>query len=205
MKFFKGLKPKQSENVKKMAASGFLQGNFLVSTTLIQEDCFRHTVVFIANHDKSGAMGLIVNKQLKNAPTAEILKGLSIESDIEKGVDLPLYFGGPVENTRGFVIHSDEYKVNNTVSYPNGISITSEKQAVEDFIQGKGAKDMSLILGYSGWTPGQLEKEIESGAWITVPASKEIIFGTDNDSKWQKAAEDEGIDIFKLTPFIGNA
>lgn len=218
MSFFKDLKNKISKKaisdeqnvefsdaIRKNSENGFLQGNFLISTTLIQESIFSHSVVFIANHDKSGAMGLLVNREIKKPSTKEVLKGLDIDVEPKQGLRLPLYNGGPVDMQRGFVIHSDDYKIKNTVTYPNGIAISSEKQAVQDYILGKGAHNMCIILGYAGWVAGQLEKEIESGAWISVPASGELIFNTHNDAKWQKAADSFGIDIFKLTPFIGNA
>lgn len=194
-----------SVTAKKDQAVGFLQGNLLIATQQIQEQCFARSVIFITSHNETGAMGLIVNKELRKPSVEDVIKQLGIENTIDDKVNLPLHLGGPVDTNRGFVIHSDEYSISNTVKFPNGVAISSEKQAIEDFVIGKGAKKMCLAMGYAGWTAGQIEKELEQGAWINVPASSKLVFEISNDSKWQKAADSQGIDIYKLTPFIGNA
>lgn len=201
----KDISPKTDVKDELKTEPGILQGNLLVATNQIQDQCFGKSVVFMATHNERGAMGLIINKSLKTPSSDEILKNLGVELPEGSEIDLPVYFGGPIDTSRGFVLHSDEYQIKNTVTFPNGVAISAEKQVLTDYIEGKGPKQIALVMGYSGWTEGQLDMEINEGSWIFAPASKKIVLDIPNEFKWKKAQDSQGVDLFKLSPFIGNA
>ncbi|PIR33146.1 MAG: hypothetical protein COV36_03105, partial [Alphaproteobacteria bacterium CG11_big_fil_rev_8_21_14_0_20_44_7] len=147
MNFFKDRKNKKKiskerafdleQNTLK-AGKGYLQGNLIVATTLIKGSCFERSVIFMASHDKTGGMGMIINKELRGAEHEEVIASLGVEMPEKVRNEIKVYLGGPIETTRGFAIHSDDYETKNTVTFPNGIAITSEKEVLEDYIIGKG-------------------------------------------------------------------
>lgn len=189
---------------RKAHENGFLFGQFLVSTPSIIGGPFEHSVVFVSAHDSTGALGIIINKEIKNIDSREMLETMQIKLPKNfKG--LPIFLGGPVDTGRGFVLHSNDYKLENTIQYPSGVSVTSERKVLQDYIDGNGPKRLVLALGYAGWAKGQLEHELLESAWVNVPADNELIFNPSNDGKWQKAAATHGIDIGKITPVIGLA
>jgi len=203
MIFSKGRKASKKEI--RLEGNEFLQGKLLVATPLIQDSCFAKSVVLICDYSKHGGMGLIINKHLRNVDQADLFQRLNIEKPVDLGTNLEVYFGGPVDTARGFVIHSSDYKTKNTVEISKNISVTSEHRILRDYLYGKGPKNLSLIMGYSGWIGGQLEREIEENSWVPLPADEELIFATHDDSKWQKAASKYGIDINNINPISGTA
>jgi putative transcriptional regulator len=185
--------------------AGYLSGQLLVATPLVTSPGFAHSVVFICAHDGGGAMGIIINHIIENISYRELFEQLSIEGGA-KVPRLPVHYGGPVEINRGFVIyHFDEAPHPETLITSGNIAISSSLHVLRDIAQGKGPSERILALGYAGWAPGQLEAEMESNSWISVPASRELIFATDNEIKWSRAAQSQGIDIRKLTSDAGHA
>ncbi len=184
--------------------NGFLFGQFLVSTPAIIGGPFEHSVVFVSAHDKSGALGMIINKEVKNVDSRDMLETMKIKLPRNfKG--MPIYLGGPVDTGRGFVLHSSEYALDNTIKYPSGVSVTSERKVLQDYVDGIGPKKLILALGYAGWAKGQLENELVESAWVNVPADYDLVFNPNNDGKWQKAGAMNGIDVSKIVPTIGLA
>lgn len=186
----------------KLARVGAFQGKLLISTLKIQESIFAKSLVFVASHNESGAMGIIVNRKLEGANSREVIEGLGTKFPKFqlKKPKIDLYHGGPVDEMRGFVLHSSDYKSPNTVAFPNGLAITSERQILADAIRGRGPKDIMLAMGFANWSKGQLEMEIEEGAWIAVPASADLVFNEPNLTKWQKAADLNGINMNRILP-----
>jgi putative transcriptional regulator len=186
----------------KLARVGAFQGKLLLSTLKIQETIFAKSLVFVASHNDSGAMGLIVNRKLDGADSREVIEGLGTTyPKLQfKKPNIDLHHGGPMDEMRGFVLHSSDYRSGNTVAYPNGIAITSERQILADAVRNKGPKNIILAMGFSSWTRGQLEAEIEEGAWVVVPASAQLVFEEENQRKWQAAAEMNGINLHRIVP-----
>ena len=118
---------------------------------------------------------------------------------------LPIHFGGPVESNRGFVLHSDEYASNESLIRQDGIAVTASVSILKELAQGNGPAQGMLVLGYAGWSPGQLESEIETGSWIVVPASKKLVFETDNETKWAVAVSSLGFDMGHYSTVVGHA
>jgi len=184
---------------------GFLKGKLLVATPLIEDSCFAKSVVLICDHSASGGMGLVINKHLRNIDQQDLYTKLNLQKPVDSGAEIEVYFGGPVDTNRGFVIHSDDYETKNTIKISPGVSVTSEHQVLSDYLNERGPKKLSLIMGYSGWVGGQLEREVEENSWVALPADVDLVFGTHDDSKWQKAGIKYGIDINDITTVTGNA
>ncbi|MCH2546684.1 MAG: YqgE/AlgH family protein [Alphaproteobacteria bacterium] len=185
-------------------AGGYLEGQLLVATTLITESCFNRAVLYICAHGDDGAMGVIINHVLPELNYSEVLEQLEIDYS-SNFIEPTVYMGGPVESSRGLVVHSHDYSHSDTVHLTGEISITSNLQVLRDISEGNGPKKHLLTLGYSGWAPGQLEAEVEANSWISVPATSALIFDTDDDKKWNSAAQSLGIDMLKLSGDVGHA
>jgi len=168
-----------------------LQGNFLIAEDRMRDPNFSHSVVLIVTHDRSGAMGLIINRQMGRGPLKKLLEPLGID---EEGLDekkaqavTPLHFGGPVEFGRAFVLHSGDWEEKGTIQVVEGVSLSSKASVLKSIAKGKGPSRYLLLLGYAGWAPGQLEAEIKRGGWETAPADAEITLDDDVKTKWQRA------------------
>lgn len=149
-------------------------------------------------------MGVIINHPLPDLKYHDVLKQLKIKWP-EGFSEPPVYLGGPVEGSRGLVVHSPEYSHDETVHLADDIAVTSNLQILRDIAKGTGPNKHLLTLGYAGWAPGQLEAEIEANSWISVPASSKLIFDTSDADKWNLAAGSLGIDMFKLSGDVGHA
>ncbi len=183
---------------------GYLEGKLLVATPLIAGDCFQHSVVYLFAHNPHGAMGVIINKPLEMVHFATLFQQLGIEVT-PRMRDLVIYHGGPVEENRGFVLHSCEWRAGDTLLGKNGVAVTASTSVLKEIAAGSGPIERMLTIGYSRWAPGQLEAEIEAGSWIIVPATPELIFHTDDDAKWALSAKSLGVDMERYSIVAGHA
>lgn len=186
-----------------------LTGKILIAMPGMGDPRFEKSVVFMCAHSDDGAMGLIVNKPLPDLEFADLLAQLEIDppkdADQTKS-DIRVHFGGPVENGRGFVLHSGEYRQKDaTLEVEDGFGMTTSRDILKDIAQGSGPDDAFLALGYSGWGPGQLEDEIRQNGWLTAEASSDLVFKSDNEGKWGLALKSLGIDPLTLSATAGRA
>ena len=139
---------------------------------------FERSVIFLCAHSADGAMGLIVNKPAPELSFADLLAQLQIPASIDlKGARV--HFGGPVEHGRGFVLHSNDYSVEeSSLHVSDDFSMTATVDILQDMARGEGPRRALLALGYAGWGPGQLEAEIQANGWLTAPGDQELVFGT---------------------------
>eukprot|EP00903_Cladosiphon_okamuranus_P001087 g1085.t1 len=157
-------------------------------------------------------MGLVVNQIARHLSLEELLIQLDIVND-ESAIRLPpqvrgmnVHKGGPVEVERGFVLHSDDFMLNqSTLTIDNGICLTATLEILRALAQGGGPAQAMLALGYAGWGPGQLETEIQGNGWLTAPADPDILFDGDSNSKWHRALGSLGIDPAMLFSDAGHA
>ena len=178
-----------------------LEGQFLIAMPSMADSRFEHSVIYLCSHSDQGAMGLVVNQIARHLSLEELLIQLDILND-ESAIRLPdsvrdmnVHKGGPVEVERGFVLHSDDFMLNqSTLTIDNGICLTATLEILRALAQGDGPEQAILALGYAGWAPGQLENEIQANGWLTAPADPEILFDTDFDAKWHRALGSMGID-----------
>jgi putative transcriptional regulator len=182
-----------------------LTGKLIIAMPALGDPRFSHSVILICAHSNDGAMGLIVNKPMDDLSFSELLTHLDIPQ-AEKGRDIRVQFGGPVERGRGFVLHSTDFESGQaTMTLPGDLAMTATLDILEALARGEGPRRAVLALGYAGWGPGQLEEEIGRNDWLTAEMSDDLIFSPDNDAKWGKALKGLGIDPISLSSAAGRA
>ena len=182
-----------------------LTGQLLIAMPGMGDPRFEHSVVYMCAHSDEGAMGLIVNKPAPEVRFADLLDQLGISPGPESR-DIRIHFGGPVENSRGFVLHSADYPGGSaTLQVDDEIGLTATLDVLEDLAQGRGPESSILALGYAGWGPGQLEGEIARNGWLTCKARSDLVFGRANEHKWMAALKSLGIDPILLSSEGGRA
>jgi putative transcriptional regulator len=165
---------------------GSLAGELLVATPELHDPHFQHTVVYLVRHDPGGAMGVIVNRPIGDVPLAALLERAGLDARGSTGA-LRLHRGGPVEPTRVFALHSDDYAASGTVPLGEGLALTWQADILRALAAGGGPRRAVFAVGYAGWAPGQLEDEIKAGAWVSVPADLGLLFDDSSDTKWDRA------------------
>ena len=182
-----------------------LAGQCLVAMPGIGDPRFEHAVVYLCAHSDDGAMGLIVNKPTPELRFKDLLESLGIDGK-DTARDIRVHFGGPVETTRGFVLHSADYSSDGvTLDVEDGVGLTATPDVLEALAKGEGPKSSMLALGYSGWGPGQLEEEIAQNGWLLCPGRTDLLFGRANEHKWAAALKSIGIDPVSLSGAAGRA
>lgn len=163
-----------------------LAGQLLVATERMPDPRFMRTVIYMVRHDAGGAMGLVLNRPMAEIPFPLLLEQFGIETK-EAGGSIRTHYGGPVERTRGFVLHTDDYVGTSTLSITEGVAMTWQPEIWRAIAAGTGPRRSLLVFGHSGWAPGQLEAEMGAGNWIAVPADEALVFDQDYDGKWPRA------------------
>ena len=189
---------------------GYLDGQMLIAMPAMRDERFARSLIYICAHSSEGAMGIVVNQPAENIKFPDLLVQLDVvpASDL---IELPkanvkVLKGGPVETTRGFVLHSADFFIeNSTLPIDNGICLTATLDILKAIAYGKGPQSAVLALGYAGWGSGQLENEIQENGWLNCDADSDLIFGTDTDRKYEAAMRKIGIDLGKLSSEAGHA
>lgn len=194
---------KSTDSISVTDASA-LTGKILVATPQMGDPRFKRAIIYICNHDEDGAMGIILNKT-KNVPLSKMLSYIGIEGDV-KVADTAVLSGGPVDTNRGFVFHSPDFKNDiNSVKLTDTLVMTSTKDILAALV-GEDAPDKAVLaIGYSGWSDGQLESELQQNAWLVVDGDEALIFDTDMEDKWARALAMIGITPQMLSHIGGSA
>jgi putative transcriptional regulator len=180
-----------------------LAGQLLIAMPQMQDRRFMRSVIFLCAHNEEGAMGLVINKIIDTVTLPELLEKLGIPS-LGLNSRRPVHAGGPVEEGRGFVLHSDDYREDNTLVV-GSMGLTATLDVLRAIGRGQGPRRSMLALGYAGWGPGQLDTEMSDNGWLHVPADEEIVFDEDLADKWQRALGKLGIDPLSLSGEAGHA
>jgi putative transcriptional regulator len=165
---------------------------------------FARTVIFMCMHNEGGAMGLVVNKLIEHLTMPSLLDQLGIETS-EIVLKTPVHFGGPVEAHHGFVLHSADYVEDCTLVVEGGVALTASIDILRAIAQGSGPRHSLLALGYAGWGPGQLDRELQANGWLQVSADEDILFRDGNEDKWLRALKKLGIAPEMLSSEAGHA
>jgi len=174
-----------------------VKDHFLIATEKMNDNRFNKTVIVMFESDENGAWGLVINKRLGTMPIALLIDPSLNTSDEREDlfkINIPVFWGGPVDTKEIFILHSNEYKSESTKKYGN-ISISQDYEILFDIAKNKGPEKSLVILGYSGWGSGQLEGEMERDHWILSNIDLEITFDEDSKKKWNKAIKDSFIKI----------
>jgi putative transcriptional regulator len=185
--------------------SGGLEGRFLIAMPGIGDQRFHRSVIFICAHSDEGAMGLIINKPSDGLNFSDLLSQLKIDVDGDANPGRPIKIGGPVESSRGFVLHSTDYGEDGALEIEGGYRLTGTVDILRDIAEGNGPSKHMIALGYTGWAPGQLEQELQQNGWLACDAASGIIFAEDDDAKWVQALSTLGISPELLSAEGGTA
>jgi putative transcriptional regulator len=191
---------------------GFLDGQILIAMPGMEDTRFARSVVFMCAHSDEGAMGIILNQLADRLSFPDLLSQLDIvpkdaEGRSPDGVRaLRVHHGGPVETGRGFVLHSRDYFVENaTLPISDAFALTTTLEILKAIADGRGPERALLALGYAGWAPGQLEKEIHANGWLNCNADSALVFDPELDTKYDRAMRKLGVDLAKLSSVAGHA
>jgi putative transcriptional regulator len=189
---------------------GFLDGHFLIAMPGMKDDRFARSVVYVCAHSEEGAMGLIINQtQQMLFPDLLIQLGILDEKEAIRLPDSARNFvvrnGGPVDRSRGFVLHSGDYRVESSLPVSNDICLTATIDILRAISKGRGPERALMALGYAGWGAGQLEREVQENGWLTCPARPDLLFDADMDSKYDRVVASLGIDLSRLSSVAGHA
>jgi putative transcriptional regulator len=191
---------------------GYLDGQMLIAMPSMRDERFSRSVIYVCAHSSEGAMGIIVNQLAANVNFPDLLVQLEVipAADLiqlpQRAGTVKVLKGGPVETGRGFVLHSADFFIeNSTLPIDDGICLTATLDILKAIARGQGPASAVLALGYAGWAPGQLENEIQENGWLHCAADSDLIFGTDNDGKYEKALKKLGIDLGMLSSEAGHA
>lgn len=190
--------------------NGFLDDQFLIAMPGMRDERFARSVIYICAHSEEGAMGLIIN-QAQQMLFCDLMVQLGV-LDEKQAIRLPppardlvIRHGGPVDRSRGFVLHSDDYMVESSMPVSEEICLTATVDILRAISSGNGPRHALMALGYSGWGAGQLEQEIAENGWLTCPASVDLLFDADIDRKYDRILASLGINPAHLSTQAGHA
>src|ERR687890_572254 len=197
---------------KQRSGEGYLDGQLLVAMPGMADERFSRTVIYLCAHSPEGAMGIVVNKPAADLSFPDLLVQLDIipATDVirlpQRVGAMQVLMGGPVETSRGFVLHSPDFFIDqSTLPIDDGVCLTATIDILRAIAEGGGPQNAVLALGYAGWGAGQLEVEIQSNGWLSCPADAGIIFGASVDTRYELALRRIGIDPAMLSTEAGHA
>lgn len=181
-----------------------LKSQLLIAMPALNDPNFARTVTFVCEHGEHGAMGIVLNRPT-DLTLADVLRHMEIEGGLGAAADQTVYLGGPVEEERGFVLHTESAPWDSTMPVSDDISITTSRDILEAMAAGRGPTRTLVALGYAGWGAGQLEQELQDNAWLSGPADHSILFDLPAEERWEAAARLLGVDVNLLSGDTGHA
>ena len=171
-----------------------LAGRLLVATEKMGDPRFQKTVIYMIEHNRDGAMGLVINVPMGAVPAAKLFNRLGLDGDGLEG-EIEVYFGGPVDPERGFLLHSADVLLEGSVRVDERVALTARPEMLLAIVRGDGPAQSVFTLGYAGWGPGQLESELARDDWFVIPADMSLVFAPDPTKSWERAAARRGFDL----------
>ena len=181
-----------------------LTHHFLIAMPNMADPYFSKTLTYICEHNDQGALGLVVNRPIDMTLQA-LFERLALSLKDNALSDSPVYFGGPVQVDRGFVLHEPAGNWQSTLRVREAIGLTTSKDILEAVGRGEGPSRMLVTLGYAGWSAGQLEQELAQNAWLTVEARDAILFDVPAEERLPRAMQLLGVDFARLQDAAGHA
>lgn len=171
-----------------------LAGQLLVAAPEMSDPRFSHAVILMVQHNKDGALGIAINRPVRDLPVAKLLEALKLDSKGSDGT-VRLFAGGPVQPEVGFIVHSADYHRRGTVDIDGRVAMTTDPEVLRDIGHHQGPKQSLVAFGYAGWGPGQLEGELALGGWFTVPEDPKLVFDIDRDKLWDETIKHRTISL----------
>ena len=190
-----------------------LTNHFLIAMPGLSDEIFSRSVVYICEHTARGALGLVINKPSSMRMT-RLFEKIELPLEHTELSKAPVFQGGPVQTERGFVLHQPpgpgmdgvaEVDYASSMAISGGLKMTTSKDVLEALSTGAGPEQVMIFLGYSAWTEGQLESELASNSWLTVPADKRVIFDTPVADRYEQAVALLGFESWMLSTDVGHA
>ena len=181
-----------------------LTHHFLIAMPNMVDPYFAKSLTYICEHNDQGALGVVINRPIDLSLQA-LFERINLQLQPRELHDIPVYFGGPVQTDRGFVLHQPVGDWHSTLKVRDSLGLTTSKDILEAVGRGNGPAKMLVTLGYSGWAAGQLEHELGQNAWLTVEAGEQIIFDLPAEEKLPAAMELLGVDFASLSEDTGHA
>ncbi len=188
----------------RMTDASPLANQLLIAMPALRDPNFARGVAFLCQHGEDGAMGLMVNR-LSEYRLGDVLAQMNLQSQIPDVIDAPVLIGGPVQPERGFVLHSPGGDWESSFRISEQISVTTSRDILVAIADGRGPRHAVVALGYSGWSPGQLEQELCDNHWLTAPAAERVLFETPLEDRWEAAARLVGVNLIQLASYAGHA
>jgi putative transcriptional regulator len=185
-------------------ASEFLTGQLLIAMPTMEDPRFAQSVIYLCAHTPEGAMGLVLNRPLQRPKFDDLLRQLEV-APVPPARRIQLCAGGPMDNARGFVLHTADWTGEGSLKVNEGLALTASLDVLKAIAEGNGPREGLLALGYAGWGPGQLDAEIQQNAWLSVPADETIVFDDGHETKWRRALAKLNIDPLLLSGAAGHA
>jgi putative transcriptional regulator len=182
----------------------FLTGQLLIAMPSMADPRFQQSVIYVCAHTPEGAMGLVLNRPIVKPTFDDLLKQLQV-APVPPVREIKLCAGGPVENARGFVLHTSDWTGEGSLKVDDSTALTASLDVLKVIAEGGGPRECILALGYAGWGPGQLDQEFQQNAWLSVSADETLLFDNDHDTKWRRALAKLHIDPLLLSGAAGHA
>ena len=189
-------------------SSSSLKGQLLIAMPQMNDPRFHRSVIFIGAHDAKGAMGMVINNPLPSPDFADVLRqvGVSPDKPLDPAIArLPVMAGGPVEGIHGFLLHSSDFSQKDTIHIDDLFAISGTVDSLRAIVNGYRPEKMMFTLGYAGWGPGQLDREVQDNVWLNVPANYELVFNTPAEEMWDNAFASIGITPGMISGVAGRA
>lgn len=186
------------------AADAYLTGQLLIAMPGMEDQRFARSVIYMCAHTDEGAMGIVLNKPLRKPSFEDLLRQLDV-SPVPPARRIQLCQGGPVDNARGFVLHTADWTGDGSLRVDDRIALTASLDVLKAIAEGAGPREGLLALGYASWGPGQLDQEMQQNVWLSAPAGQELVFDTEHDTKWRRALASLRIDPLLLSGVAGHA
>ncbi len=176
----------------------YLTNQFIIAMPTLTDPNFFHSVAYLCQHNEDGALGIIINRST-DMKLGEIFKQMDITVTAPQSAESIVFAGGPVQQERGFVVHTSGGNWHASMEVSDSISLTTSRDVLEAIAKGEGPKQYLVALGYAGWGSGQLEKEILDNSWLNTPCGTQVLFDTPISKRWSAAADQIGVNIYQLT------
>lgn len=187
-----------------MHTADSLANHFLIAMPNLRDPNFARTVALICEHTAEGAMGIVINR-VTDLTLADVFQQMDIDGSHSAQRTRPVYVGGPVQGNRGFVLHEPVGRWESTLTVGGSIGVSTSRDIIAAIAANHGPERYLLALGYAGWSPGQLEREIAENSWLAGPAERQIIFDTPAEARWEAAVKCLGVDLAALSSEAGHA
>jgi putative transcriptional regulator len=181
-----------------------LTGQLLIAMPSMEDPRFARSVIFLCAHTPEGAMGIVVNRPIESPSFDDLLRQLDL-APIPPARRIRLCAGGPVDDGRGFVLHTSDWSGENSLHVSKELALTASLDVLKAIAEGGGPREGVLALGYAGWEPGQLDAEIHQNAWLSAPADETIVFDMHDVTKWRRAMAKLKVDPALLSGTAGHA